>query len=180
MRVSLARDATRATFARADAARATIDRATARRATRSSRGTLSTARGAIDAGTRARVGRGAGAGEKKADVPDVVRETTHALAGGHAVRVETRTRANGTTTATLRAADDALLERCARGEAELTERCNAGQNMLVRAIWYTKLDGKGVAELCWSTLDDVGDDVDNEMTTITTTTTTVTVTRTTK
>ena len=103
MRVSLARDATRATFARADAARATIDRATARRATRSSRGTLSTARGAIDAGTRARVGRGAGAREKKADVPDVVRETTHALAGGHAVRVETRTRANGTTTATLRA-----------------------------------------------------------------------------
>ena len=119
MRVSLARDATRATFARADAARATIDRATARRATRSSRGTLSTARGAIDAGTRARVGRGAGAREKKADVPDVVRETTHALAGGHAVRVETRTRANGTTTATLRAADDALLERCARGEVEL-------------------------------------------------------------
>ena len=119
MRVSLARDATRAAFARADAARATIDRATARRATRSSRGTLSTARGAIDAGTRARVGRGAGAREKKADVPDVVRETTHALAGGHAVRVETRTRANGTTTATLRAADDALLERCARGEVEL-------------------------------------------------------------
>ena len=43
----------------------------------------------------------------------------YALAGGHALEVETTTRADGTTTATLRAASAELLERCAGGEVEL-------------------------------------------------------------